>query len=103
MWIFLNHSFLSIVENTINNSESSVCPRIKSDIENVFPKSEVLEIDKSDYKYHPYIKKNDLPNILKDIVEKINYDNLQNSIPYNQTQRHNSRLSILAEFRKIQK
>ena len=58
MWVFLNNSFLSIVENRNNKDELLVRSRIKGDIEKVFPDSDVFEMESSDYKYRSYIKKN---------------------------------------------
>ncbi len=103
MWIFLNNSFLSIVENRNNKNELLVRSRVKGDIENVFPNSEVFELENSDYKYRSYIKKNDVSNILKNLVENINYDNFKNSISSDQSERHNSYLNVWAELRKLQK
>ena len=42
MWIFLNNSFLSMVENRNNKEELLVRSRIKGDIEKVFPDSDVF-------------------------------------------------------------
>ena len=78
MWVFLNNSFLSIVENRNNKDELLVRSRIKGDIEKVFPDSDVFEMESSDYKYRSFIKKTDVSSKLKNIVEDINYDNFKN-------------------------
>ena len=103
MWIFLNNSFLSIVENRTNKEELLVRSRIKGDIENVFPDSNVFEMKNADYKYRSFIKKTDVSNKLKNIVENINYDNFKSSISSDQTKRHNSYLNVWNELRKLQK
>jgi hypothetical protein len=103
MWIFLNNSFLSIVENRTNKEELLVRSRIKGDIENVFPDSNVFEMKNADYKYRSFIKKTDVSNKLKNIVENINYDNFKCSISSDQAKRHNSYLNVWNELRKLQK
>ena len=85
MWVFLNNSFLSIVENRNNKEELLVRSRIKGDIEKVFSDSDVFEIENSDYKYRSYIRKTDV------------------SIPSDQSERHNSYLNVWTELRKLQK
>ena len=103
MWVFLNNSFLSIVENRNNKEELLVRSRIKGDIEKVFPDSNVFEMENSDYKYRSFIKKTDVSSKLKKIVENINYDNFKNSISPDQSERHNSYLNVWTELRKLQK
>ncbi len=103
MWVFLNNSFLSIVENRNNKDELLVRSRIKGDIEKVFPDSDVFEMKNSDYKYRSYIKKTNVSNKLKNIVEGITYDNFKNSIPSDQSERHHSYLNVWTELRKLQK
>ena len=103
MWVFLNNSFLSIVENRNNKDELLVRSRIKGDIEKVFPDSDVFEMESSDYKYRSYIKKTNVSNKLKNIIEGITYDNFKNSIPSDQSERHHSYLNVWTELRKLQK
>ena len=103
MWVFLNNSFLSIVENRNNKDELLVRSRIKGDIEKVFPDSDVFEMENSDYKYRSYIKKTNVSNRLKNVVEGITYDNFKNSIPSDQSERHHSYLNVWTELRKLQK
>ena len=103
MWVFLNNSFLSIVENRNNKEELLVRSRIKGDIEKVFPGSDVFEMENSDYKYRSFIKKTDVSSKLKIIVEDINYDNFKNSISPDQSERLHSYLNVWTELRKLQK
>ena len=103
MWIFLNNSFLSIVENRNNKEQLLIRSRIKGDIERVFPNSDVFEMSKSDYKYRSYIKKTEVSKKLMTLVENINYDNSKNSISSDETHRHNSYLKVWSEVRKLQK
>ena len=50
MWIVLNKSFLSIVENRNNKIELLVRSRVKGDIEKVFSETNVFEDNTADYK-----------------------------------------------------
>ena len=60
-------------------------------------------MESSDYKYRSYIKKTNVSNKLKNIVEGITYDNFKNSIPSDQSERHHSYLNVWTELRKLQK
>ena len=102
MWVFLNNSFLSIVENRNNKDELLVRSRIKGDIEKVFPDSDVFEMENSDYKYRSYIKKNDVSNKLKNIVEDINYDNFKNSVSKDDKNRLNAYMNVWSSLYKMQ-
>ena len=102
MWIFLNNSFLSIVENRNNKEELLVRSRIKGDIDKIFPESNVFELENSDYKYRSYIKKLEVSEKIKDIIQNINYDNFKNSISKNEDKRHFSYINVWNEMRKLQ-
>ncbi len=102
MWIFLNNSFLSIVENRNNKEELLVRSRIKGDIDKIFSDSNVFELENSDYKYRSYIKKSEVSEKIKDIIQNINYDNFKNSISKNEDKRHSSYINVWNEMRKLQ-
>ena len=51
MWVYLNNSFLSIVENMDDSRLPHVRARKKDDIEAVFPDADVLATPAGDYKY----------------------------------------------------
>ena len=102
MWIFLNNSFLSIVENRNNKEELLVRSRIKGDIDKIFPDSNVFELENSDYKYRSYIKKSEVSEKIKDIIQNINYGNFKNSISKNEDKRHSSYINVWNEMRKLQ-
>ena len=102
MWIFLNNSFLSIVENRNNKEELLVRSRIKGDIDKIFSDSNVFELENSDYKYRLYIKKSEVSEKIKDIIQNINYDNFKNSISKNEDKRHSSYINVWNEMRKLQ-
>ena len=102
MWIFLNNSFLSIVENRNNKDELLVRSRIKGDIDKIFPDTNVFELENSDYKYRSYIQKSKVSEKIKDIIQNINYDNFKNSISKNEDKRHSSYINVWNEMRKLQ-
>ena len=102
MWVFLNNSFLSIVENRNNKEELLVRSRVRGDIDKIFPDSNIFEMENSDYKYRSYIKKVEVSEKIREIVTNINYDNFKNSISKSEDQRHSSYLNVWNEMRKIQ-
>ena len=102
MWIALNNSFLSIVENRNNKEELLVRSRVRGDIDKIFPDSNIFEMENSDYKYRSYIKKIEVSEKIKEIVTNINYDNFKNSISKSEDQRHSSYLNVWNEMRKLQ-
>ena len=102
MWVFLNNSFLSIVENRNNKEELLVRSRVRGDIDKIFPDSNIFEMENSDYKYRSYIKKTEVSEKIREIVTNINYDNFKNSISKSEDQRHSSYLNVWNEMRKLQ-
>ena len=102
MWVFLNNSFLSIVENRNNKEELLVRSRVRGDIDKIFPDSNIFEMENSDYKYRSYIKKIEVSEKIREIVININYDNFKNSISKSEDQRHSSYLNVWNEMRKLQ-
>ena len=102
MWVFLNNSFLSIVENRNNKEELLVLSRVRGDIDKIFPDSNIFEMENSDYKYRSYIKKIEVSEKIREIVTNINYDNFKNSISKSEDQRHSSYLNVWNEMRKLQ-
>ena len=102
MWIFLNNSFLSIVENRNNKEELLVRSRVRGDIDKIFPNSNIFEMENSDYKYRSYIKKIEVSEKIKEIVTNINYDNFKNSISKSEDLRHSSYLNVWNEMKKLQ-
>ena len=80
MWIILNKSFLSIVENRNNNKELLVRSRVKGDIEKVFPNSNVFEDNNADYKYRSYLDREEVAYNISQELLNINYDNFKKSV-----------------------
>jgi hypothetical protein len=80
MWIYLNSSFLSIVENSEDPSMLHVRARREGDIEEVFPDSNVTETPDGDYKYRTDLSRDDVAEAIARNINGINYTNFKNSI-----------------------
>ena len=86
MWIYLNNSFLSIVENKDSWKLLHVRARKEGDIEAIFPDAEVLSTPSDDYKYRTDISRVTVCNTISDELLNIGYTNFKNSI--DDLQRH---------------
>lgn len=88
MWICLNNSFVSIVENEHNHDLVWVRSRQYDHLINFIDNTEgvdvktIAETPKRDYRYRISIDKFTLSKILAKSVHKINYSNFKNSVPF---------------------
>lgn len=80
MWVCLNNSFLSIVENRNNLDQLLVRSRRKGDIEKVFPDAKVIQEAGSDYRYRAFINRDIVANSIAREVANIDYGNFKNSV-----------------------
>lgn len=103
MWVMLNDSFLSIVENMNNPEELLVRARVKGDIERVFHDAAVFEDLNADYKYRAFINRQIVQAEISKQVEGINYYNFKNSISKNEQERHDAYIQVWSALHKIQK
>ncbi len=94
MWILMNNSFLSIVKDRNKKNGLLVRARVEGDIENVFPKARVKADIGTDYKYRAFIPKWVVSEAIKKSIENIDYDNFKNSVPLDDTARHDAYLQI---------
>ena len=94
MWILMNKSFLSIVKDRNKKNRLLVRARVEGDIENVFPKAKVKADMGTDYKYRAFIPKWVVSKAIKKSIENIDYDNFKNSVPLDDTARHDAYLQI---------
>lgn len=102
MWIALNNSFLSIVQNRNNRSELLVRSRVKGDIERVFPETETFEDLAADYRYRALIERELVAKALASQVSKIDYDNFKNSISEDEYRRHDAYLKVWGNLKTLQ-
>ena len=103
MWVMLNNSFLSIVENRDNSDELLVRARIKGDIERVFENVAVFEVKPSDYKYRAFIGREDVQKEISKQIKGINYDNFKDSVSQTEVERHNAYIQVWSALQRIQK
>ena len=77
MWLILEDSFLSIVQDKDNSDQLLVRGILKGDIEKIFPKANVIVGAGSDYRYRAFIKRNIVSETLLqkiDNTKKFNLD-----------------------------
>ena len=103
MWVMLNNSFLSIVENMNNPEELLVRARVKGDIERVFNDASVFEDLAADYKYRAFVDRQIVQVEISKQVEGINYYNFKNSISKDEQERHDAYIQVWSALHRIQK
>ena len=102
MWIALNNSFLSIVENLNNPGELLVRARLKGDIENVFPEALTFEDQSADYRYRAFLERQLVAEVIADKILSINYGNFKSSIDKSEHLRHDVYLKVWSNLRVLQ-
>lgn len=82
MWICLNDGFISAVENTrdLTGNQLVIRARKREHLENIFPKSDVVETLDTDYRFRVFMTKEDFSKVLASRALNINYDNFKNSV-----------------------
>ena len=80
MWIYLNNSFLSIVENNQDSSKLHIRARKEGDIESVFPAADVLATPHGDYKFRTDISRGEVAGAIANNINSIDYTNFKNSV-----------------------
>lgn len=92
MWIFMNDSFLSIVQDTKRPLNLLVRARAKHDIGRVFPEivvTKTLDGD-HDYGYRASIPRGLVAERIGKKLSEIEYPNFKDSIPHDEDLRHSS-------------
>jgi hypothetical protein len=92
MWIYLNNSFLSIVEHQDQDDLLHVRGRRNGDIEAIFPYAEVQATPDRDYAYRANIARDEVEIAMRKAVQDINYNNFKGSIP--DFERHDEYLQV---------
>lgn len=80
MWVFLNNSFLSIVDKAPDISKLVVRARVEGHIEAVFPDAEVIRDASGDYLFRAFIDRQAVADAMYQAVNGIQYNNFKNSI-----------------------
>ena len=100
MWICLNNSYVSIVENDDNKNLVWVRSRQYDHLINFIDNEDgvniknIVETPRRDYRYRIGIDKFTLSKILAKSVHKINYTNFKNSVPLD----NNDLYSMYSDF-----
>ncbi len=81
MWIYMNDSFLSIIENDEQNL--TVCAQRKEDITRVFPEADVIEMPENDYGYRTIVTRRDVAMTIAKRILSIDYYNFKDSVKEN--------------------
>ena len=103
MWVILNNSFLSIVENRDNAEELLIRSRVRGDIEKIFPNAKVIEMHNSDYRYRAFISRQKVAEVVKEKVININYENFKNSVGKDDHARKQAYLNVWKVLLGLQK
>jgi hypothetical protein len=81
MWLFMNKSFLSIVDKGDPSGKTLlVRARQAGDIEQVFPDAEVQMEAGSDYHYRARIDRGQVANAIADAIRNIDYSNFKSTV-----------------------
>lgn len=102
MWILLNNSFISVVENRKNSNELIIRSRAEKDLLHLFPEEKIIKNFTADYRYRCVVNREILYKKLKSLVENINYDNFKNSIDPRDKKRHNIYYDCWKKLRQLQ-
>ena len=102
MWIVLNKTFISIVENRHNKNELLVRSRVKGDIEKIFPDAEVIVNNDADYLFRAFLPRGQVSEAIKKEVDMIDYDNFKDSVPKSDIKRLNSYMNVWSNLRHLQ-
>jgi len=103
MWVVLNKSFLSIVENRNNKNELLVRSRVKGDIEKIFLNADVFEDNNADYKYRSFISRKVVATTISEELINIDYDNFKSSVPKEDKTRLNAYMNVWTALHRMQK
>lgn len=92
MWIFLNNAFLSIVDKGGDGSTLLVRARQEGDIERVFPKADVKETPRNDYRYRARLGREEVAQAVAESVRAIGYPNFKATVK--EPDRHDAYLGV---------
>jgi hypothetical protein len=92
MWIFLNDSFLSIVQKPGDTDVLTVRARVRGDIEAVFPDAKVVEGEGTDYRFRAKLPREVVANALAERVMQLSYGNFKSSV--DDDERHDAYMDV---------
>lgn len=81
MWIFLNDSFVSVVQHPTEPTLLVVRARRRGDLQALLgPRTRVLETLDSDYQFRAFASKDTVASVLANRVRLIDYGNFKDSV-----------------------
>jgi len=84
MWITMNDSFLSVVQDRNNPDGAVVRARVRDDLHNVFDttnfEAPIIETDDSDYRFRVFVPKAVVADLISTRINDIDYDNFKDSV-----------------------
>ncbi|MCO6048221.1 hypothetical protein NGM99_00260 [Mesorhizobium sp. RP14(2022)] len=80
MWICLNDSFVSAVQDINRPSRLMVRSRRRNHLERLFPDHEILTTIRSDYAHRVFVERDDFKRVLVDQVNLVTYSNFKDSV-----------------------
>lgn len=102
MWIFMNDSMLSIVEDFGDPEQFVVRARIKGDIENVFPDAVVEDKIGTDYKFRTFLPRQVVVDAITKRLNNIDYFNFKSSVDIYDYERSNAYHDVWASMLRYQ-
>jgi hypothetical protein len=100
MWIFLQSSFISVVQKPGDTDLLAVRARIKGDIEAVFPAAKVEANKGSDYKYRAKVSREVVAKALHDQAMGVTYSNFKGAVK--DRKRHDAYMSVWSAMYAVQ-
>jgi hypothetical protein len=100
MWIFLNNSFLSIVDKGGDGSTLLVRARREGDIERVFPQAVVERTPHNDYRFRARIDREAVALAMAEAVKGIRYSNFKDSV--GERPRHDAYMDVWSAMYRYQ-
>lgn len=82
MWVAMNDSFVSIVQDNRDLNSVVVRARVEEDLENLFPEhsDEIVEMEDSDYRFRLFLDKVYVADQIRQRVLDIDYMNFKDSV-----------------------
>mgnify|MGYP003661265367 CR=1 FL=1 len=102
MWIVMNNSFVSVVQDRNFKDGVVVRARFPGDLDALFPefKNNIIESANSDYRFRLFLNKTRVKDRISEKIMGINYDNFKNSVKENW--RHDAYLKVWNIFYLLQ-
>lgn len=80
MWVYMNDSFLSIIEDKKNRANLVVRARRKKDLLRVFPHAQIYKSRTADYRFRVFMPRREVALAIGRRILKINYTNFKDSV-----------------------